>query len=293
MLVVGGSASRNLAERVSEELDCEFASIEKKEFPDGEIYVRILEEIEGKEVVVVQSTCYPPNQNYMELFLLLDAAKDLDAEKVSAVVPYLAYARQDERFEPGEAVSLKTVAKLIESSGADEIFTVDLHAHSIESMPETFEVSAYNLTAAAVLAEYIDEEYALENPVVLGPDSEAEQWAKRAGEAIDVDWDFMEKERLGPEEVEITPRELDVEGRNVIIIDDIISTGGTMVEAIQILEKHGAKDVYAVCTHPVLSDTALEKVKGAGAKEVVATDTIESEVSKVSVAPVIAEAIRQ
>lgn len=291
MLVVEGSASETLAKNVSEELNCGFVQVEKKQFPDGELYVRLTKDVEGEEVAVIQSTCYPPNQNYMELFLLLDAVKDLGAEKVSAVIPYLAYARQDERFEPGEAISLKTVAKLIESSGADEVYMIDLHAHRIEKAPEVFEIPAHNLTAASVLAKYVNEEYDLEKPVVLGPDGEAEKWAKRAGEAIDADWDFMVKKRLGSKEVEITPRELDVSGRDVMIIDDIISTGGTMTEAIQILKDHGAEDIYAVCTHPVLSDNALENIEAAGAKEVIATDTIGSEVSKVSVAPVIAEAL--
>lgn len=291
MKVIGGSASKKLAEKVSDELDCQFVPIEKERFPDGEIYVRITEEVEDEEVAVIQSTYYPPNQNYMELFLLLDAAKDLGAEKVSTVIPYFAYARQDERFNPGEAISLKTVAKLIESAGSDEIYMIDLHAHRIESAPEIFNIPAQNITAAGLLAEYVDENFELEDPVTIGPDGEAEQWAKRAGEKIDADWDYMVKERMDSKEVKITPRELDVEDRDVIIVDDIISTGGTMVEAIEILKEHGAGNVYACCTHPVLSDNALKNIEEAGAVEVIGTDTIQSEVSKVSVAPIVAEAI--
>lgn len=291
MLVIGGSSSRSLAEKVAKRLDSEFVPVEKKQFPDGEIYVRIPEEVDGKETVIIQSTCYPPNQNYMEMFLLLDAAKDLGAKKVSAVIPYFAYARQDERFEPGEAVSLMTVAKLLESAGADEIYMVDLHAHRIESAPEVFDVPACNLTASPVLAEYAYKNFDLENPVVLGPDGEAEQWARRAGESIGADWDYMVKERMGSKEVEITPRELEVDGRDVLIIDDIISTGGTMMEAIGILKDYGARRIFAACAHPVLTDNALENIKEAGAEEVIATDTIESDISKVSVAPVIAKEI--
>ncbi|MBS3815825.1 MAG: ribose-phosphate diphosphokinase [Hadesarchaea archaeon] len=293
MLVIGGSTSQELGEKVSEELDCDYVDLEQKKFPDGEIYVRIPEEVEGREVVVIQSTYRPPNDHYMELFLLLDALNDLGASKVTSVIPYFAYARQDERFEPGEAVSLKTISKLIESVGADEIFMIDLHAHRIENAPEFFNVKAKNLTAAPLLARYIDDEFQLENPVVMGPDGEAEQWAKKAGEAIEADWDFMVKKRFGPEEVEITPRKLEVEDRDVLIIDDIISTGGTMVEAIKIMKDNGAKDIYVACTHPVLSGDALEKVKNAGAKEVIGTDTIPSEISVVSIAPIIAKAISQ
>lgn len=293
MLVVGGSASGELSHKLSEELDCGHVPVETERFPDGEIYVRLTEQVEGEETIAVQSTCYPPNQNYMELFLLLDTLQDLGAEKVSAAIPYLAYARQDERFEAGEAVSLKTVAKLIQCAGAEKIYLMDLHAHRIGSAPEVFEVPVQNLTAAPLLARYFEKNYSLKSPVSLGPDAEAEQWAKKAGEAIGADWDYMVKERKGSKEVEITPRELDVEGRDVIIVDDIISTGGTMMEAIRILKDHGAEDIYAACTHAVLSDNALENIQKAGAKEVVATDTIESEISKVSVAPIIAEAVSQ
>lgn len=292
MLVVGGSASEDLSKKASEELGCDFVPVERKRFPDGEIYVRLTEEVEGEEAVVIQSTCHPPNQNYMELFLLLDAVRDLGAEKVTTVIPYLAYARQDERFEPGEAVSLETVAKLIQCAGAEEVCLIDLHAHRIGSAPEVFDVPARNLTASPLLAKYFDDKYSLKDPVVMGPDGEAQQWAEKAGNAIGTDWDYMIKERLGDEEVEITPRELDVEGRDVMIVDDIISTGGTMTEAIGILKDHGAEGIYAACTHPVLSGNALQNMKEAGAKDVVATDTIGSEISKVSVAPVVAEAVK-
>lgn len=292
MLVIGGSASENLAKNVSEELNCRFTSIEREVFPDGEIYVRIPEEIEDEEVFIIQSTYHPPNRNYMELFLLLDTAKDLGASKVSAVIPYLAYSRQNERFEPGEAISLKTVANLIEASGAEEAYTIDLHSREIGDNPEEFNIPSYNLTASGTLAKYICEEYGLENPIFIGPDHGAKAWAKNAGEEVDSDWDFMVKKRLGPKEVEITPNELDVKDRDVVVIDDIISTGGTMSQSIQILNEHGAKDIFATCTHAVLSDNALEKIRDAGAKEVISTDTIDSEVSKVSVSPVISEAIK-
>ncbi|KXB05249.1 hypothetical protein AKJ49_01205 [candidate division MSBL1 archaeon SCGC-AAA382A03] len=293
MLVIGGSASTKLGKKVSNELDCEFASVEKKTFPDGEIYVRISEKVEGEKALVVQSTCYPPNKNYMELFLLLDALNDLNAEKISAFIPYFGYARQDKRFEPGEAVSFKTVAKLIESAGADEIYVMDIHGEKIESGPKVFQIPAFNLTAAPILSKYVAKNYSLEKPVVLAPDEGAKEWARKAGKSIEADWDFMVKKRHGAKKVEITPRELDVKNRDVIILDDIISTGGTMTEAIKILKENGAKTVFACCTHPVLSDNALEKIKNAGAREVIGTDTIPSEVSKVSVAPVIAESYRQ
>lgn len=292
MLVVAGSASPKLAARVAQQLKCQLIKPELKRFPDGELYARIPADVKGENVVVIQSTCYPPNSNYMELFLLLDAVRDLGAKKITVVIPYLAYARQDKRFKEGEAVSLRTVAKLIESVGPDRVYTVDMHAHRIGDVQEIFNAPAKNLTAAPLLSKYLSDNYELKNPVIVGPDEESRQWAEAAGKALGADWDYMVKKRLGPEEVEIRPRKLEVEGRDAMVIDDIISTGGTMVKAVKILKKHGARKVYAACTHAVLASGALRKVRGAGVEKVFATDTIESKISKVSVAPIIADALR-
>jgi len=292
MLIVAGSASSKLAERVAKQLKCKLTKPELKLFPDGELYVRIPADVKGEDVAIIQSTCHPPNRNYMELFLLLDAARDLGAEEVTAIVPYFAYARQDKRFKEGEAVSLQTVSKLIESVGTDKIYTIDMHAHRIGDIQEIFKPPARNLTAAPLLAKYLDDNYRLKDPVIIGPDEEAEGWAKSAGKALNADWDYMIKKRLGPEEVEIKPRKLEVEGRDAMVIDDIISTGGTMVEAIKILKRHGARKIYAACTHAILAGDALRKVRKAGAEDIFATDTIEQKISKVSVAPIIADALR-
>lgn len=291
MLIVAGSASSKLAERVAKQLKCELTKPELRLFPDGELYVRIPADVKGKDVAIIQSTCHPPNQNYMELFLLLDAARDLGAEEVTAIMPYFAYARQDKRFKEGEAVSLRTVVKLIESVGTDRVYTVDMHAHRIGNVQKIFKIPARNLTAAPLLAKYLADNYQLKDPVIIGPDEESRQWAKMAGKALGTDWDYMVKKRLGPEEVEIKPRKLEVEGRDVMVIDDIISTGETMMEAIKILKKHRARKIYAVCTHAVLAGDALGKVRKAGAEDIFATDTIEHKISKVSVAPIIADAI--
>ncbi len=291
MIIVAGSASSKLAERVAKQLKCELTKSELRRFPDGELYVRIPANVKGEDVAIIQSTCYPPNQNYMEFFLLLDVARDLGAEEITAIMPYFAYARQDKRFKEGEAVSLFTVAKLIESVGTNRVYTVDMHAHRIGDIQDIFKVPARNLTAAPLLAKYWVDNCQLENPVIIGPDEEAEQWAKGASKAINTDWTYMVKERLGPEEVQIKPRKLEVEGRDVMVIDDIISTGETMVETIKILKKRGARKIYVACTHAVLAGDALEKVRKAGAEDIFSTDTIEHEISKVSVAPLIADAI--
>lgn len=292
MIVVGGSESLKLARDVSRHLDCEFIPSQKEEFSDEGGFLKDPGKLKGEKTILVQSTCYPTNENYMELFHLLDTAKKWKADKITAVVPYFGYARQDKRFEPGEAISRQTMIKLIETFNPDQVYTVDLHAHDINCNLDIFTTPAYNITAAPALAKKGKEKWDWDNPILIGPDENAEKWARKGSEAIDSDWDYLIKKRLGPTEVEITPKNLEVEGREVVLIDDMIGTGGTMVEAIGILKDKRAKEVYSVCTHPVLSEGALENIREAGAKGILGSNTIESEVSEASVAPLIAGEIK-
>lgn len=293
VLVTSGSPSKTLAWKVAQQLKAEFFDTEVKRFPDGETYVRFLEEVTKEDVIVVQSLGHQPNHYLVELFLMLDALKDLKAKRVIAVLPYFAYARQDERFKPGEAISLKTVSRLIESAGADYIFTIDSHRHRVVEQDDLTTVPLEDLTAMAELAKHVNSKYELTNPAVIGPDAEAGAWAKTAAEALSVDYDALEKKRFDAETVEIKPRHLDLKGRDVLIVDDIISTGNTIIKAIDVLKKNGAKDIYVACTHPLLVLNALVRIYQAGALDVVGTDTVRSAISHVSVAPVIANAIKK
>ncbi len=291
-IILGGSSAQVLAIKIGRLLKASVLLPEIKRFPDGEKYVRITGDVNGKTVAVIQSFYHQPDEFLIEYFLMVDTLKDLGAKRVLGVVPYFAYARQDERFKPGEAVSFKIVTKLIEEVGTDEIYTVDTHLHRVEQLSEIFRIPAHNLTAVPLLAQYIKKNFELTNPIVIGPDEEAEQWAKVAAKQLEVEYDVLEKERLGPSEVRIKTRELDVKNRDIVIVDDIISTGGTMVEAIKMLKEHGAKNIIAACTHPILVQNALTKIYQAGALAVIGTDTVPSSISFVSVAPVIAEALR-
>lgn len=291
-IILGGSSAQVLAIKIGRLLKASVLLPEIKRFPDGEKYVRITGDVNGKTVAVIQSFYHQPDEFLIEYFLMVDTLKDLGAKRVLGVVPYFAYARQDERFKPGEAVSFKIVTKLIEEVGTDEIYTVDTHLHRVEQLSEIFRIPAHNLTAVPLLAQYIKKNFELTNPIVIGPDEEAEQWAKVAAKELEAEYDVLEKERLGPSEVRIKTRELDVKNRDVVIVDDIISTGGTMVEAIKMLREHGAKNIIAACTHPILVQNALTKIYQAGALAVIGTDTVPSSISFVSVAPVIAEALR-
>ena len=291
-IILGGSSAQVLAIKIGRLLKAPVLLPEIKRFPDGEKYVRIAEDVNDKTVAVIQSFYHQPDEFLIEYFLMVDTLKDLGAKRVLGVVPYFAYARQDERFKPGEAISFKIVTKLIEEVGTDEIYTVDTHLHRVEQLSEVFRIPAHNLTAVPLLAQYIKKNFELTDLIVIGPDEEAEQWAKVAAKELEAEYDILEKERLGPSEVRIKTRELDVKNRDIVIVDDIISTGGTMVEAIKMLKEHGAKNIIAACTHPILVQNALTKIYQAGALAVIGTDTVPSSISFVSVAPVIAEALR-
>jgi ribose-phosphate pyrophosphokinase len=297
-VVVGGSSAQVLAFRIAKESGISFIKLDLKKFPDGERYVRVLGDVDGKTVNVVQSMYQQPDDYLLEYFLIVDNLKDIGASKVRGIVPYFAYARQDGRFNPGEAFSLKTVVNLIESVGTDEMYTIDLHLHRIESISKLFKIPSTNITVVPDLAKYVKQNFKLRNPAVIGPDEEAEQWAKVAAKELGAEYDILEKRRVSSREdkkygeVEIEPRTLSLKGRDVLIVDDIISTGGTIIKAMDVLKKSEVGKIYVATCHPVLVENALMKIYEAGAEVVIGTDTIPSPISYVSVAPMVAKAIK-
>ncbi len=293
MKIIGGSGGQLLATLVAHQLSLKTSRVEIRRFPDGEKYIRIDDDLAGQDVVLVQSIHHEPDNFLFEYLLLCDTVKDLGAKKVVGVFPYFAYARQDSRFNPGEAVSFRTVTKLIEDVGTAELFSIDMHQHRVERAGDLFRIPVHNLTAAPLLAEYVKANVPLQRPTVIGPDEESEQWAQAAAKVIGTDHDVLQKRRLGADKVEIRTRSLDVQGRDVLIMDDIISTGGTIVEASKILKSQGAQRLVVACTHPILAQDALAKIYESGAEIVVGTDTVPSSISYVSVAPLIADAIRK
>lgn len=293
MKIIGGSASDTLASRVARELGAKSGKIETKRFPDGEKYLRVLEDVKGEEIAVIQSINRTPDELLFEYLLLVDTLKDLGATRIIAFIPYFAYARQDERFNPGEALSFKTVSKLIESVGTDSIYTIDMHQHRVLKSSDVFRIPSHNLSAMPLLADYVEKTGSLQRPLVIGPDAEAEQWAKLAADKLHTDYDVFEKKRLGSESVQIRPRKANAKDRDVLIVDDIISTGGTIVEALKILFSQGARKIDVACTHPIIAGGALAKIYETGADNVIGTDTVPSTISYVSVAPLIAEHIRK
>jgi len=279
--IIGGHASQLLAARVSELLKYNLLVSEFKRFPDGEQYIRILDGFAGDSVTIIQSTV--TDSDLISLLLLIEACGE--ASELNVIIPYMGYARQDKRFKSGEPISAHAVARAVK---ADNIYTINIHDPDIL---DHFDGNAVDLDATPVIGKYI-KNLILVNPIIIAPDDGAIGLARNASKDLGLEYDYLEKTRLSGEEVVIQPKSLDVKGRDVIIIDDIISTGGTMAETISLLRNQGAHSVYAACVHPVLSNNAVLKLFRAGARGIIATDTIDKGVSIVSAAPVIAKAIK-
>jgi ribose-phosphate pyrophosphokinase len=288
VIVVPGPASRNLGQRIAEKLSAQLISVNLKSFPDGEYSLRFEGDLKGEEVVVVQSTGPPQDTNIIQLLLMLDAAKDLGAEKVTAVVPYLAFARQDKRFLPGEVVSAETVVKLIEACGTDQFITVNIHS---EKTLNQLSIPAENLSAISSLAEHFKSR-GLDGAFSLSPDKGAVELAEEADQVLGGGCGWLRKERdRYTGEIQVEEKSLHVKDRDVIVFDDIISSGGTIARAVKMLKTQGARRVYAACVHPLLIGEAKQKILQSGAEEIVGTDSIPSSVRRVSLAPLIAEAL--
>ncbi|MBR0472634.1 MAG: ribose-phosphate diphosphokinase [Methanosphaera sp.] len=288
-MIIGGSASQALAAQVATELDDKLCNVETKKFPDGERYLRIKEEIpEDEKVCVIQSTGYPQDENMMELFFILDTLKDMNIKDITVVSPYLGYSRQERRFKETECISAKATATLIQSMGIKRLISINLHE---ESICDLYNIPVDNLSAMPAIAQHIKETFN-QKPVILAPDKGAQNFAKEIATILDTDYDYLEKVRLSPEVVETKTKNISVKDKQVVIIDDIISTGGTIVNAINILKEQGAVSVDVFCVHPVLVNDAVIKISAAGARSVQGTNTLKSEVSNISLAQTIANHLK-
>jgi ribose-phosphate pyrophosphokinase len=288
VIVAPGPASQNLGKKIAETLSANVVPVNLKTFPDGEYCLRFDSDLKNEEVVVVQSTGPPQDVNILQLLMMVDAAKDLGAEKVTAVVPYTAFARQDKRFLPGEAVSMATVIKLIEACGTDRFLTVNIHAKNIL---KRFTIPTDNISAISLLAEHFKNQ-GLDGAFSLSPDKGAIGLAEEANRVLGGGCGWLSKERdRFTGEIQMEKKSFNVKDRDVIVFDDIISTGGTINKAVKMLKAQDARGVYAACVHPLLIGDAEKKILESGAEEIVGTDSIPSSLRTVSLAPVIAEAL--
>jgi len=282
MFILGGTSAKNIAGNLANRLQLPLLHTIYKRFPDDEFYVRVLDNITGKDVVIVQ-TAYPDTK-IVELLLMQDAIHDAGAKKIIVVLPYFGYSRQDKKFQAGEAISARAIAQHI-SLHADYVITVDPHK---EHILKFFTVPAFSCSAVSTIAQHL---MAKNIDFILAPDKGAKERAKAAAEIIHCEYDYLEKTRINGTTVKIAPKKLDARDKNVAIIDDIISTGGTMANSITELKKQGAKAVFIACTHGLFIGNAKEKLLAADCDEIISTDSIDSDFSKVSVAECIANTI--
>ncbi|MEF8873666.1 MAG: ribose-phosphate diphosphokinase [Candidatus Thermoplasmatota archaeon] len=281
-MLIKGPASSELCEKVAKKTDVETVEVETKVFPDGEVYVKLKGDVKGEDCTLVQTTY--PNKHLLELYMIQDALKENGAGSIDIVVPYYSYARQDKLFEKGEAVSARAFAKRIELEG-DSFYSIDLHS---EKITDFFEIDAKNLSAMPILARHAETK---EPDFLISPDEGGVERVKKAAQEIDLDWDYLEKKRIDASTVKIKPKKIDAKGKSVVILDDIIATGGTMTEAAKQLKNAGAEEVHAGCTHGLFAENALEKLENV-CDSVFCTDTIEQKSSEVSVAPLNADIVR-
>ena len=295
MMVLTGTANPALAERIAEELGQPLCEVTVKRFADGEIFVRIDENVRGRDVFVIQPTS-PPGDNTLELLLLIDAAKRASAARVTAVVPYFGYARQDRKDQPRVSIAAKLMANLIVAAGADRLITIDLHQHQLQGF---FDLPVAHLYASPVFMEHYrstDKEDFVVVATDVGAAKMARGYAKRMGAGLAI----IDKRRSGPNVAEVVNVVGEVEGRRCLIPDDMVDTAGTMVNAVEALHERGATEVYCIATHPLLSGPAVERLSGADIVEIAVTDTVAISEEKrtalpnlveVSVAPLLARAI--
>ncbi len=265
-----GNSNPALAKKICSYLEIPLGDAYVGRFPDGEIDVKVNEDIRGADVFLVQSVCPPVNENLMELLIMIDCVKRASAARVTAVIPYYGYARKDRKDEGRVPITAKLVANLITTAGVDRVLAMDLHAPQIQGF---FDIPVDHIYAFPVLANYY-KELQIPEVMVVSPDVGGIKIAKAYSKKLNIRMAVVDKRRIGPEETEVGFVIGDVEGKNVIMIDDIIATGGSIAQAARVLRDKGAKDIYVGTTHPILCGAAAEKLMDAPIKEVAITDTI-------------------
>ncbi|MEM3626496.1 MAG: ribose-phosphate diphosphokinase [Candidatus Bathyarchaeia archaeon] len=290
MKLIPGPSSRQLGEKIAELLGAETVPLAFQTFPDGESYIRLEGKVDNEEILIVQTTSPPQDSRILQLALIADAAKRNGAKKVTAAVPYLAYARQDKVFLPGEAVSIEVIAQMLKAAGVDKLITVNIHQ---EKVLEKFPFPAKNLSAIPLLAAHFKAR-GLKEAFALAPDKGALRMAEQASKTLGGEYGYLEKRRdRYTGQLSVEKKKFEVKGKTVIIFDDIISTGGTITAAAKILKELGAEKVFAACVHPLLIGEAEKRILDVGVEEIVGTDSIPSHVSKVSIAPLISRELKE
>ena len=273
MKLLTGNSNKNLSQKISKFLKNRLVNSSIRKFSDGEIYIEINENIRGNSIFVIQSVSSPANDNLMELLLCIDALKRSSAKNITAVIPYFGYARQDRKVVPRTSISAKLVSNLIAKAGADRVVTVDLHAGQIQGF---FDIPVDNLFATPIFARHVKKKIKTKNLICIAPDVGGTERARALGKLLNVGVAIVDKRRPKAGQSQVMNIIGDVRGKTCIIVDDIIDSGGTIVNAAAALKKRGAKDVHVYVTHGVLSGGAENKIKKSNIKNLVITDTIDN-----------------
>ena len=298
MKILSGTSNLSLSRSIARQLKLKLVNTNIKSFADGEVYVEINENIRGNSVFVIQSTSTPANDNLMELLLCIDALRRSSAKNITAVIPYFGYARQDRKVVPRTSISAKLVSNLITNAGASRIVTVDLHSGQIQGF---FDIPVDNLFTTPLFARYIKKNLKNKNLICVSPDVGGVQRTRGLATKINVDLAIIDKRRLQPGKSQVMRIIGNVQNKECIIVDDIIDSGGTIVNAVDALIKEGAKSVYVFVTHAVLSGEAINKIKKSKINKLIITDSIDntkkiknvSKIQVLSIAPLMAEAIKR
>jgi len=268
--IFSGNANAALAEKICDNLGVQLGKANVSTFSDGETRVEINENVRGMDVFIIQSTCSPVNNTCMELLIMIDALKRASADRITAVIPYYGYSRQDRKVAPRAPISAKLLADLITTAGANRVLSIDLHAGQIQGF---FNIPVDNLFATPVLLDYMKKNYS-DNTVVVSPDTGGVERARAFGKRLGASLAIIDKRREGPNEAQVMNIIGNIKGKRIILLDDMIDTAGTVVQGANALMEAGALQVSVCCTHPVLSGPALDRLEGSAISEVIVTDTI-------------------
>jgi ribose-phosphate pyrophosphokinase len=297
MKVFTGSSNPLLAKEIVDSLNMDLGKCVLERFSDGEIHFFVDENVRGEDVFIIQSGSFEANFHLMELFLMIDAFKRASAERITAVIPYYAYARQDWKDRPRVPISARLVADLLEAAGANRVLTMDLHSPQIQGF---FSIPVDNLTAAPVLAKYV-QALELTDLTIVSPDAGGVGRARAFAKRLETNLAIIDKRRPAPNEARVLHVIGDVKDRDVVILDDMVDTGGTLVQSVDALIQKGARKVHAACTHPVLSGQAIERIEDSGLEKLIVTNTIplsqkgqsSKKIQIISVADLFGEAVRR
>ena len=298
MKLLAGNSNKNLSKKISKYLKSKIINSSIRKFADGEIYIEINENIRGNSIFIIQSISSPANDNLMELLLCIDALKRSSAKNITTVIPYFGYARQDRKVVPRTSISAKLVSNLITKAGADRVVTVDLHAGQIQGF---FDIPVDNLFGTPIFARHIKKNIKSKNIISVAPDVGGTERARALGKLLDVGLAIVDKRRPAPGKSQVMNVIGNVKDKTCILVDDIIDSGGTIVNAAKALKDRGAKEVYVYITHGVLSGDAINKIKKSSIKKLVITDTIDNlgktnkakNIEVLSISNLMAEAIKR